>query len=158
MRTIRLFPLPALPPVETVTYSSETDYSLVVGPDAGVPPGGKRISWGDLTLSFSSDEQVFVAVDAYTNPANWERRALTMPHVDRTCAAATDCEFDQHGIASIPGDSPCLKFCAESRILTVELDGGPLLSTIQCLSGLVVGLGEGGALLRMWIALDRDRP
>jgi hypothetical protein len=151
MASIRFQPLPMIPPVEATARYEQADYSLIVGPQGGIPPALHRLSIDTLTLSFTPDKHVWVGLDAYTNAARWERRPLANPPVDQDTALMCLEPFDEHGIAEGSAEPVRYAYSEEAALLLLRISDGQVSRRIQCLSCAICGLRSDGELIEIWV-------
>jgi hypothetical protein len=151
MASIRLQPLPMIPPVEATARYEPADYSLIVGPQGRIPPALHRLSIDTLTLSFTPDKHVWVGLDAYTNAARWERRPLANPPIDQDAALMCLELFDEHGIAEGSTETVRYAYSEEAALLLLRISDGQIARRIRYLSCSICGLGADGELMEIWV-------
>ena len=142
---------PHIPPVKAVSRYLLTDCALEVVPEGTLPSVSHRISFETLTISFSPDEHILIAFDAYANAARWERQSLSLPLGEHHAALICTEDFDENGIG--PGGLGPLRYVydKENELLRVIFDERSSTKYVRCLSCVVGGLANDWSLNEFWI-------
>jgi hypothetical protein len=151
MTKILFQPLPSHLPPEAVTRYSAADISLTVGPKGEIPVGMHRLSIGSLTLSFTPDQHILVALDAYLNLQTCERRSLVVPQIDQAVAVICIEPFDEHGIAQAEPNTIQYIYAGHASLLLIQVGASQVISRIRCLSSVICGFGPQGNLCEIWL-------
>jgi hypothetical protein len=142
---------PHVPPIKAVSHYLPPDCALEVVPEGELPRVLHRISFDTLTLSFSPDKDILIALDAYTNAARWERQSLNLPLEEHRAALICTEDFDENGIG-LGGSGPLrYVYDKENELLRVIFDERSSTKYVRCLSCVVAGLADDWSLNEFWI-------
>lgn len=142
--------LPDRPVPDARASYRPAEYSLELTCTSPTETGIKRASIDSLTLQFGSDA-VLSGLDAYTNSERWRREDLTPPAVDEQGQLLCLGDFDEHGIGAGPTGPVAYVYSSESALLKIEIGLARAHRWTRCLSCLIAGLGDNGAVCELWV-------